>query len=216
MIVVDKLKIWLIPNLAYIILVLINKSLNLQVVGAEKIEAIADKGPLLFSAWHRYTWIPVYYLRNRGYYALTSNSRDGEYMTRLMEKLGWRTIRGSSTRGGGRSLLKLYRRLRRGASTALTPDGPTGPIYRAKPGIVFLQEKTGGYIIPLGVAVAKKITAASWDSYLLPLPWSKAVLVIGEPLQLPEDISIEKRCRILEEEMRSVRREAEDRLKNIS
>src|SRR6056297_1743704 len=117
---------------------------------------LEDKQSLIFSSWHGKSWIPAYFLRDLGIYALTSLSRDGSYMAEVLENMGWNNVRGSSSRGGSRSLLSLYKKLKKGESTALTPDGPTGPIYEVKPGIIFLQERSHGYIVPLGIAVENK------------------------------------------------------------
>ncbi len=206
-----KLKTTLISNLAYFLLTIINKSLRLEVVGADHLELISEQTPLLFAAWHGKTWIPVYYLRDRNYLALASLSQDGEYMARLLTKLGWQVIRGSSSRGASRSLLKLYRQLKEGNSTAITPDGPTGPIYNVKPGIIYLQQRSGGYLVPLGSAAEQKKNFASWDKYMLPFPFSKAVLVIGKPIKFQEgSLTMEEKAKILAEAINAAERKAEN------
>mgnify|MGYP006284318925 CR=1 FL=1 len=207
--IIDNIKLWVIPRLVYILLKLTNWTINLKVVGRENIEDINKDIPLLYSFWHGYMWIPVYYYRNRDHIALSSLSRDGEYMTRVLRRLGWQVIRGSSSRGGSRSVLKLYKKLLKGANTVLTPDGPTGPIYKVKPGIIYLQEKSEGYIVPLGISVDRKLRVNSWDKFILPLPWTKAVLKIGQPVQFSGEKSIDDRCEILEEKMNQVQGEAD-------
>ena len=208
----DKIKLFLIPRIVYFLLAITNKTLNLQVVGYENTDEIDRVSPKLYAFWHGYMWIPVYYYRKRNFIVLSSLSQDGEYMTRVLKRLGWQVIRGSSSKGGSRSLLKLYKELITGATTVLTPDGPTGPIYKVKPGIVYLQEKSNGAIIPLGIAIDKKIEVNSWDKLKIPLPFSKAVLNIGKPIKLPKDESIEKRCQLLEEKINEVQKEAEEKL----
>ncbi len=210
----DSFKLWFIPNFVSILIILSNLTIRLKVTGEKEIEDLPGKVPLLFSAWHRYSWIMLYYLRNRNYIALTSTSRDGEYMTRILKKFGWQTIRGSSTRGGARSLIKLYKKLLHGNSTALTPDGPTGPVYKVKPGIIYLQEKTDGYIVPLGLAVRGKKEINSWDKYVIPYPFTRAVLSMGKPLKFSPELSVGERCSLLEEEMGKIQKKAEHELTN--
>ena len=100
-----------------------------------------------------------------------------------------------------RSLLSLYRKLEIGASTALTPDGPTGPIYEIKPGIIFLQEKAGSMLVPMGVDACWKKNFASWDNYLLPLPFSRTALVFGKPFSFEDGLEMEAKQKILKEKM---------------
>jgi lysophospholipid acyltransferase (LPLAT)-like uncharacterized protein len=195
----------MIPPLAYNLIKYTNQSYRLQVEGWEPVrEALAGGESLVFSSWHCKSWVPAYFLRDLGIYALTSLSRDGSYMTEILHRLGWQTIRGSSSRGASRSLLALYRKLKAGASTALTPDGPTGPIYVVKPGIIFLQEKADSMLVPIGVDARWKKNFASWDQYLLPLPFSKTALVFGEPFSFEADLEMEVKQEILKEKMEAV------------
>ena len=200
---------WIIPRLVYLLFILTNSTANLKVVGQENIENIGDDDPLLYAFWHGFMWIPVYFYRNRDYIVLSSLSQDGEYMTRVLRYLGWQVIRGSSSRGGSRAVLKLYKQLLKGGTTVLTPDGPTGPIYKVKPGIIYLQEKSDGYIVPLGIAIDRKIKVNSWDKLEIPLPWTKTVLKVGRPVKLPEEKSIEDRCELLEAKINQAQNEAE-------
>jgi len=200
-----NLKEQMLPSLAYNLIKLTNQSYRLQVEGWEPVQkALAAGESLVFSSWHGKSWVPAYFLRDLGIYALTSLSQDGSYMTEILHSLGWKTIRGSSSRGASRSLLALYRKLKEGASTALTPDGPTGPIYEVKPGIIFLQEKAGSMLVPIGVDARWKKNFASWDQYLLPLPFSKTALVFGEPFSFEAALEMEAKQEILKEKMEAV------------
>jgi len=201
----NKLKNKMIPPLAYNLIKLTNQSYRLHVEGWEPVkEALAAGESLVFSSWHGKSWVPAYFLRDLGIYALTSLSRDGSYMTEILHRLGWQTVRGSSSRGASRSLLSLYRKLKAGASTALTPDGPTGPIYEVKPGIIFLQEKAGSMLVPMGLDARWKKNFASWDSYLLPLPFSKTALVFGEPFIFEDEMDMKEKQKLLKEKMEAV------------
>lgn len=205
----ERLKDKLIPPLAYYLMKFTNISLRLTVEGWEKpSELLKEKKSLIFSSWHGKSWVPAYFLRDLGIYALASMSRDGSYMAEVLHKIGWKTVRGSSSRGASRSVLSLYKKLKKGESTALTPDGPTGPIYEIKPGIIFLQEKAGSFIVPMGVDAAWKKNFNSWDNYLLPLPFSKTALVFGEPFQFNGDLEMEVKQEILKNKMIEVNERA--------
>ncbi|MDI3547373.1 MAG: hypothetical protein PWR10_1025 [Halanaerobiales bacterium] len=210
----DDLQLWLIPIIIYLLNIVSNRWTRLKVYGQENIHQVREGTPVLFAFWHGKLWIPAYYFKGRGYLVLSSLSRDGEYMTRVLKRYGYRVVRGSSSRGGGRALLKLVKLLKKGAATFITPDGPTGPIYKVKPGIVYLQEKCNGVIIPIGVAIDRKKTFNSWDRLVFPLPGTRAVLVFGEPLRLPQSKTIEERCWLLEEEINRVQAQAENYLTN--
>ena len=200
-----NLKKQMVPPLAYNLIKLTNQSYRLQVEGWEPVKNALDSGEsIVFSSWHGKSWVPAYFLRNLGIYALTSLSRDGSYMTEILHRLGWKTVRGSSSRGASRSLLALYRKLKEGASTALTPDGTTGPIYEVKPGIIFLQEKAGSMLVPIGVDARWKKNFASWDRYLLPLPFSRTALVFGEPFSFEDGLEMEAKQQLLKEKMEAV------------
>jgi len=210
-----KIKDKLIPPLAYYLMKFINSSLRLKVEGWEEpAKMLEDKQSLIFSSWHGKSWIPAYFLRDLGIYALTSLSRDGSYMAEVLENMGWNNVRGSSSRGGSRSLLSLYKKLKKGESTALTPDGPTGPIYEVKPGIIFLQQRAGSLIIPMGADAVWKKNFNSWDNYLLPLPFSRASLVFGRAFAFDSELDMNVKRKILREKMIKANERASEILEN--
>jgi len=204
----------LIPPLAYYLIKATNFSYRLEVEGWQPVkEKLDQQESLVFSSWHGKSWVPTYFLRDLEIYALSSLSRDGSYMAQVLKRLGWRTVRGSSSRGASRSLLELYRKLKKGESTAITPDGPTGPIYQVKPGIIFLQEKAGSYLVPIGVDARWKKNFNSWDQYLLPLPFSKTALVFAEPFKFKAGLEMEEKQKILKEKMTEVNKRAAELIK---
>ncbi len=204
----------LIPPLAYYLLKTTNFSYRLKVEGWEEVEEkLADQESIVFSCWHGKLWVPSYFLRDLGVYALSSLSRDGSYMAQILRKIGWNTVRGSSSRGASRSLLELYRRLKSKASAAITPDGPTGPRYQVKPGIIFLQEKAGSYLVPIGVDAGWKKNFNSWDEFMLPLPFSKTALVFAEPFKFESGLEMEAKQEILKEKMAEVNARAAELVK---
>lgn len=204
----ENIKLFLYPALFYFLNILSNWWTRLEVYGKENLKYIEDGKPALFSFWHGKLWIPIFYFRNRKFLALASSSRDGEYISRALQKYGYQLVRGSSSRGGGSALLSLIRLIRKGKSVLITPDGPTGPIHKVKPGIVYLQEKTGAPIIPVGVAIKRKKIFGSWDRLNFPLPGTRAVLVIGQQLFLPVVGSREEKALALEEAMSRVEKKA--------
>ena len=209
----DRIKLFLYPLLFYILNNISNKWTRTEVYGKEKLEGLSGDTPLLYAFWHGKLWLPVYYFRGLDYLVLSSLSRDGEYMTRVLKRYGYQIIRGSSSRGGSRALLALIKEIKKGNSAFITPDGPTGPVYKVNPGIIYLQEKTGVPIVPLGVAIKHKKVFNSWDRLNFPLPGTRAVMIFGELLEFkPDSCSIEERAVLLEEALNRVQKKAEELL----
>lgn len=210
---IDKFKLLVYPIMVYILNFISNKWTRLEIHGKDKFKSLSVDTPILYAFWHGKLWLPAYYFKGLDYLVLSSLSRDGEYMTRVLKRYGYQIIRGSSSRGGGRALLALIRKIKKGNSAFITPDGPTGPIYKVKPGIVYLQEKTGAPIVPIGVAIKRKKSFASWDRLVFPLPGTRAVMVFGEVLELPSvGCSIEEKAVLLEEALNRAQKKAEELL----
>ncbi len=164
-------------------------SYRVRVVGAEHIHRfIRDEKPILPCYWHQMHVICTYYmvqLQKQGLKLgfLISPSMDGEIASMLMQSWGARIIRGSSTRTGARALQQLYRIItNEKVSTVNTPDGPQGPVHEFKPGAIMLSQMTGAPIVPLAYAADRSWQLGTWDRFLVPKPFAKVVLVIGEPL----------------------------------
>ncbi|MDD5771937.1 MAG: lysophospholipid acyltransferase family protein [bacterium] len=141
---------------------------------------------IIYTFWHNRIFFTCFYYRHRGIRVLVSPSRDGEYTTRIIEAVGYKTIRGSSFTDGRRALNQMIEAVREGHDTGFTPDGPRGPKYEVQPGVVLLAKKTGAAILPLIYDVKKKKVFKSWDNFILPLPFNHAVFVYGRPIFVPE------------------------------
>ena len=146
------------------------------------------KSPVLFAIWHEVALTVLARFGHYGYHILSSLSRDGEYITKGAEYLGFRAIRGSSSRGGGEALLASLKSMKNGDSVIYTVDGPRGPRRVAKPGIALVAAKTGYPFYPVGVAAHKKLVIKkSWDKHFIPLPFSKVVVYFDNPIFLPPE-----------------------------
>jgi lysophospholipid acyltransferase (LPLAT)-like uncharacterized protein len=147
----------------------------------------ARRRNVIYAFWHGHLLYLMYRYRGSGVYILVSQSRDGEVLSRILQRFGLPTIRGSSSRGGRRSLLALVRRVRAGASVGIAPDGPRGPRHHAQSGLIILARLAEAPIIPVAVGARWKIEFRSWDRFLLPLPGSRVVVAYGEPVVVPSD-----------------------------
>jgi len=173
--------------LGWLFVLLLGKTLRIEVKEEETVERLHKKGErVIYAFWHGRMLLPTYHLRNQSIYALASKHRDGEYLARILHHLGSRTIRGSTSRGGGRALLLMVRKLKDGFDGAFTPDGPRGPIYKAKPGVIRLAQKTQMPIIPLSSnAQRKKVYLDNWSKFILPRFFSRGIIIYGEPIRIP-------------------------------
>jgi lysophospholipid acyltransferase (LPLAT)-like uncharacterized protein len=167
-------------------------TLRVRVLRPELEEAFWGRGRnVIYAFWHGHLFYLMYRYRGSGVRILVSQSRDGEFLSRVLAHFGLPTIRGSSTRGGRRSFRKLVRHIRGGGSAAIAPDGPRGPRHRAQLGIIGLARLSGVPILPVAVGARWKVEFQSWDRFLLPLPYGRVVVAYDEPVVVPSNADAE-------------------------
>jgi len=190
-----------------------SSTVRLERIGREHEKAaIASGRPVLYVAWHGSQVVPLFEFSNRGILIMTSLSRDGDIQTMSMSCLGYRTVRGSSSRGGARALLGMVREMNRGISASLMVDGPRGPYHEAKPGAVLLAQKTRAVVLPVGVGYANVIRLNNWDRFEIPLPFSRVVVATGMPFDIGSDLDLEAGARLIEARIAETVAEAERRI----
>lgn len=142
--------------------------------------------PLIFAHWHRDELAVLKHVGRFRIATMTSHSKDGQLIDFVIRRLGGATAKGSSSRGGAGALRTLVRLVKSGYNASIAVDGPRGPIYRAKAGVFELSKLTGARIIPVGIASRNRyIFARAWNQARLPLPFTRIVVVLGEPIALP-------------------------------
>ena len=180
----------------------------------ESTRNIFRKGkPVIMSLWHGDFLSCLYYTRNRDVAVVASLSKDGDIITKALDSLGYQAIRGSSSRGGARVILEAVKKIREGFTVAVTIDGPKGPAYEVKPGIIKMAQKTGVPIIPMGLAYQNCIKLHNWDGTRIPLPFSKTIIHIGSPFTVEASASIEEGCNKLKSYMFECEKLAVQKLK---
>lgn len=152
-------------------------------------EDIKNDESNIYAFWHQKIYFPtvsLYHVKKKT--TLVSPSRDGEMLESVLTKFGYEVIRGSSRDNNVKSLVVMMKALKNGYSLGFAVDGPLGPIFQIKPGIVYMAHKTGSKIIPVGGAFKWKYEfQKAWDKFHLPLPFTKAVLYLGKPIEIPAD-----------------------------
>ena len=185
---------------------------QIETIGFEKVKHLHEKKNGIAVFWHSRILLISYLYKGWNACILTSRSKDGEYIARLVEKQGHEAIRGSTGKGGARAGAMLIRRLREGRSAVVIPDGPQGPRFKVQPGVITLAKKTG---LPIGLITysAKRIKMFnSWDRFILPMPFTTCRVIYGNPIWVPADADkeTEEKCRLhLETEMRRITRDAD-------
>jgi hypothetical protein len=144
----------------------------------------AGRAPI-FAFWHGRVLAATLYFRDRGIVVITSENFDGEWIARIIQRFGYGTARGSSSRGGARALVRLRRDLAQGRPAAFTLDGPRGPACVAQAGAVWLAGATGHPILPFHLEASRFWTARSWDRHQIPKPGSDVAIAIEAPIMVP-------------------------------
>jgi lysophospholipid acyltransferase (LPLAT)-like uncharacterized protein len=175
--------------LGYSFIRLIGPTLRVGVSREEGAQGTLDLRPLVASFWHACQIPATYVFRNLGIRVMSSNSYDGEYMGRIIRKLGFVPVKGSSSRNAVRALLGLRRALDEGWTVAFTLDGPRGPRYKVKPGPVALARSSGVPMTMFHMAVDKAWVLNTWDRLMIPMPFSRVLLRIGGLIHVPADSS---------------------------
>ena len=151
--------------------------------------------------WHNRLLIFPFVLRRffpqRDGAALISASRDGDLIADVVQRFGYKVIRGSSSRLGASAILQLTEVLASGSDVVITPDGPRGPAYELGPGIIFLAQKSGAAVLPMNLEYSRCWRLGSWDRFIVPRPFSKVRVLIDEPHRVkptgtPEEFESER------------------------
>lgn len=172
---------------------LLGGTLSVRMIGEEYLERAREGGrKVMYAFWHEGLLVATYAFRRQGIRVLVSQHRDGELIARAIERMGYGTIRGSTTRGGTRALFRMAAAGAAGNDLGVTVDGPRGPRLQVKPGTLIIAGRSGLPIVPFAVASRKPWELSSWDRFMVPRPFSTAAIAFGEPLEVPGDIEVDR------------------------
>jgi lysophospholipid acyltransferase (LPLAT)-like uncharacterized protein len=201
-----------IAGLGYPLITALGRTLRWRVDGRQHYDAVLASGrqPVM-AFWHGRILPATYYFRRRGIVVITSENFDGEWIARIIERFGFGTARGSTSRGGIRAMLQLVRDMGGGKPAGFTLDGPRGPARVAQPGAIWLARATGNPVLPFHIEASSYWTMHSWDRTQIPKPFSVVALAIGEPLEVAADATdqdLEAKRLELEERLRALERQS--------
>ncbi len=174
----------MISALGYPLLSALGSTYRYTVEGVEHLRAAEAIGRPIHAFWHGRILPGTVWFKNRGIVVITSENFDGEWIARIIQKFGYATARGSSSRGATRALLQLMRDVR-DRPVAFALDGPRGPAHVAQPGAVWLSKATGQPVIPFHLESDRHWTLRNWDQTQIPRPRARVALVFAEPFVVP-------------------------------
>ena len=186
---------------------------KIELKGFEKVRPIINSRKFIWALWHSRLLLPNYLSKGLDGTAMVSGSEDGEFVARILKKQGHEAIRGSTTRGGIKALSALIKKLKEKQKTSLIiPDGPQGPRFKVKLGIIILARETGYPILPFSYSAKKMKVFSSWDRFILPYPFTKCLGIYGKPFYVPKDANKDDLMRyqnLLEKELNCLTLEAD-------
>ena len=183
----QRVTLSLITAAGYWFIRLIGPTLRVSVSFEEGAQQALEDRPYIASFWHSCIIPSAYIFRDWGIRVMTSASYDGEYIARIIQKLGFIAVRGSSSRNAVAAQLGMRRALEEGWTVAFTLDGPRGPRHKVKPGPVALGRATGIALTTFHAAVDKGIVLNSWDKMVIPMPYAQVLVRVGKLIAVPPD-----------------------------
>lgn len=189
------MKVQIIAQIIYYLIRLLNLTYRYEFIGLENKKRAKDFHPnksFVYAVWHQNLIGAIFSHIGEQFTMIISESKDGELVAVTCEKFGHIPARGSSTRGGKRALVEIVKTIKRGVPGALTVDGPKGPPHVVKPGVIEIARLAQCALLPLSpYAKDYWYFKKSWDHFRVPKPFTKIVIVIGEPVFIGEDLSRE-------------------------
>ena len=206
------LKLSIVPRIAAPLLRMIACSWRVENIGLASLAEIGEERRIV-TVWHGRLLITACILRFHNIHVMVSDHDDGELITRIVERMGFTAIRGSSTRGGVKAALGSVDAIRDGKIGGMLPDGPTGPRHKAKLGTVWLAREAGAVIVPVSGSCDRGWQFfKSWDRFLVPKPFAKVAFNIGDVLKVEGDggDAIKHANRLLESTLNRLERECDE------
>jgi lysophospholipid acyltransferase (LPLAT)-like uncharacterized protein len=190
---------WVLSLLVVGLFRIVDSSIDLHVFGYEHMAALLRASrPFLVVVWHGRGLLPVFFFQGLPLVVYSSHARDGSFQTasRVMRRLtlaalqhlGYRVLDAARFPTESRGVIRFLQSLEHGRGGVIAADGPAGPMFRAKPGAAFVAKKAGVALVPVGAGIQRAIALESWDQFELPVPFTRAALVIGGPIDVPDTL----------------------------
>lgn len=201
--------VWLVSWLGPALIWLLGKTLRISWRGRENLQEVRKSGQrVIYALWHGRLLILTFAHRWQKVHVLISQHRDGEFVARTVQRLGFVPIRGSTTRGGTQAIFQMVSKIQDGYDLAITPDGPKGPPHKVQSGAIYIAQRSGLPIMPISASAKSAWRLKSWDNFLIPKPFSRAVIILGKPVFVSQNAT--------ENELNSKIVELENELSNLT
>lgn len=175
------------------------RSLRIRVTNHDAIDKFEnEKVSYILAFWHGTMLLPWFLNRNKNFAGLTSKSKDGDLLAKILKKWNYKVLRGSSSKGGDVALGLMIDFAKNGYSIAITPDGPKGPPFKLKAGAVVAAKKSGLPLVLAGIGFKKKKLLKSWDRFQVPMLFTRANVIYSDPVFLGPDMSRDEISNIIE------------------
>lgn len=208
----ERIFLWLIEWAGYFAIRVLCPTIRFAVSWEEGSPKSLAERPYVYSFWHNCMIPAMYWCRDLQVRVMSSDSFDGEYTGRIMQKFGFVKVRGSSSKGAVRALLGMKRELEQGWTVAFTIDGPKGPRYVAKPGPVVLSRSTGAPMVVFHIALDRAWVLNTWDRAMIPKPFCRALMRVSRAIPVSKDGSNEQYLGELQSALDRVRVFAEENI----
>lgn len=181
------------PRLVVGLIRMLTATVRKRVVNEAAILEQNAASPVVYSLWHnRLLMLPAFFEKvrpERKVVALTSASRDGGFLSEVLAAYRIPVVRGSSSRRGARALREATRAIAEGLCLCITPDGPRGPCYSLQPGVIKIAQVAQIPIVPIHFEYTGVWRLRSWDRFIIPRPFSRVTVRLGEAIAIPSDLS---------------------------
>jgi lysophospholipid acyltransferase (LPLAT)-like uncharacterized protein len=177
----------LFPRAGLLLVKLISRTSRYKLLDVKNEQRVIDThGTVVYASWHQRFFPGITFFATRKPIAIMiSQSRDGEMISRVVDILGWRSIRGSSSKGGSRALKEVRSLTAQGFRIGHIVDGPQGPFGVIKPGLLTIAQFAGAPIVPVIMSAQRRWVFNSWDRFMVPKPFTRVLIRFGTPITVP-------------------------------
>jgi hypothetical protein len=208
----QRILLWMIEWVGFLAIRILGPTIRFSVSWEEGSPKSLAERPKVYSFWHNCMIPAMYWCRDLQVRVMSSDSFDGEYTGRIMQKFGFVKVRGSSSKGAVRALLGMRREIEQGWTAAFTIDGPKGPRYVAKPGPVVLSRSTGAPMVVFYIALDRAWVLKTWDGAMIPKPFCRALMRVSREIAVPKNGGDEEYLQELQSALDRVRIFAEENI----
>lgn len=192
----------LLSTFSAILFSIYQSTLEFRIEGEDHLRVLRTlKQNHIVAIWHTFVDAAVFYLHHRGLCIYSDHPRTEEYensYVHFVREIGLKTLKAlgfdvldASLGKQSAGIINFIKRIQTGTPALVAPDGPHGPIYEAKPGVIYMASKANSCVVPIGVGFSRRVVGSNWDDLSFPLPFSRVALVIGEPILPSSDLSEE-------------------------